>query len=310
MLRPIKRNRQLDLFIPLPGAVAPKAQQELMMRSWMSLAKQGRSTPIEHHYDNQWVRITGDSENGIATIWDHDLLIYFVSQWREAQNRGLETSNYVHFTPYDYWTWLGLNRGGGRDYHLLKDQMRRLHTTHIETNFAWTEEGEGTRKQIHKHTHQFNWVQEWRYHEINGVVRGIEAQLPEWFYRAALDEKSVLTISEEYFRLTSGLERWLYLYCRKAAGRQRHGWQIRFRLLYEYSQLKSPYKRFAQILRKIIAQPRQIPEYTLREITNPRGESVLQILRIDQELNAPLLGTNSGLMATSSPAFLDDDIRV
>ena len=49
---------------------------------------------------------------------------------------------------------------------------------------------------------------------------GIELIVPDWFYRAVLDDALVLTIDREYFGLTGGLERWLYRIVRKHAGHQ------------------------------------------------------------------------------------------
>ena len=50
---------------------------------------------------------------------------------------------------------------------------------------------------------------------------GIDLIMPDWFYRAVLDDALVLTIDPAYFGLTGGLERWLYRLVRKHAGRQR-----------------------------------------------------------------------------------------
>ena len=45
----------------------------------------------------------------------------------------------------------------------------------------------------------------------------------------------VLTIHEDYFLLTGGIERWLYRVARKHAGQQEAGWQFTMRQLYEKS---------------------------------------------------------------------------
>ena len=45
----------------------------------------------------------------------------------------------------------------------------------------------------------------------------------------------VLTIHEDYFLLTGGIERWLYRVARKHAGHQEIGWQFTVRQLYEKS---------------------------------------------------------------------------
>ena len=45
----------------------------------------------------------------------------------------------------------------------------------------------------------------------------------------------MLTIDPTYFRLTGGIERWLYRLVRKHGGRQEHGWQFDFQHLYRKS---------------------------------------------------------------------------
>src|SRR3546814_14099073 len=57
-----------------------------------------------------------------------------------------------------------------------------------------------------------------------GRVEGMEFVLPEWFYNSVIDRSLVLTIDPAYFRLTGGIERWLYRVARKHAGRQPEGW--------------------------------------------------------------------------------------
>jgi hypothetical protein len=44
-----------------------------------------------------------------------------------------------------------------------------------------------------------------------------------------LDAALVLTIDPAYFRLTGGIERWLYRLVRKHGGKQPGGWQFDFR---------------------------------------------------------------------------------
>src|SRR3546814_2481400 len=72
--------------------------------------------------------------------------------------------------------------------------------------------------------HRFSWINEWKeLADANGTPLGIELILPDWFYAGVLDAALVLTIDPAYFRLTGGIERWLYRLVRKHGGRQEHG---------------------------------------------------------------------------------------
>jgi plasmid replication initiation protein len=86
--------------------------------------------------------------------------------------------------------------------------------------------------------------------------------VPDWFYRAVLDDALVLTIDRAYFALTGGLERWLYRLVRKHAGKQSAGWRFDFRHLHAKSASLSPFKRFAFELRDI-ARRQPLPGYRL-----------------------------------------------
>ena len=60
--------------------VSSKEHQDLMARCWFSLAKQKRTESIEHHFGDNWVKITADEKYGLATIFDNDVLIYVIAQ--------------------------------------------------------------------------------------------------------------------------------------------------------------------------------------------------------------------------------------
>ena len=96
----------------------------------------------------------------------------------------------------------------------------------------------------------------------HGNAAGVDLIVPDWFYRAVLDDALVLTIDRAYFGLTGGLERWLYRIVRKHAGKQPSGWRFDFRHLYAKSASLSPFKRFAFDLRDI-ARRQPLPGYHL-----------------------------------------------
>jgi len=145
-------------------------------------------------------------------------------------------------TPREILTFTG--RGtGARDYHRLKAALDRLQSTTVATSLRQVSE---------RRMHRFSWINEWTERaDAHGNADGIDLIMPDWFYRAVLDDALVLTIDPAYFSLTGGLERWLYRLVRKHAGRQRGGWRFDFRHLHVKSASLSPFKRFAFELRDI-----------------------------------------------------------
>ena len=260
-------REQLELFRALPGELAPRDAQDLMAYPFFSLAKTHRITPIDYRTGEIAIRVEAVAEHGMATIWDADILIWAASQIVQARDTGLRTSRLMAATPYEILTFIG--RGdSARDYHRLKAALDRLQSTTVATTLRQTNE---------RRAHRFSWINEWTERaDAHGRADGIDLIVPDWFYKAVLDDALVLTIDREYFKLTGGLERWLYRIARKHAGRQRAGWRFDFRHLYDKSASLSPFKRFAFELRDI-ARRQPLPGYRL-DVERDRGGHELLVL--------------------------------
>ena len=224
---------QLELFRALPGDLAPRDAQDLMTYPFFSLAKTHRITPINFRMNDIAIRVEAVAEHGMATIWDADVLIWAASQIVEARDAGLRTSRLMAARPREILTFTG--RGtSARDYHRLKAALDRLQSTTIATSLRQISE---------RRMHRFSWINEWTERaDAHGDADGIDLIVPDWFYRAVLDDALVLTIDRRYFALTGGLERWLYRVVRKHAGRQQHGWRFELRHLHAKSASLSPFK--------------------------------------------------------------------
>ena len=244
---------QLDLFHALPGDLAPRDAQDLMAYPFFSLAKSKRLAPINFQAGSILIRVEAVPEHGMATIWDADVLIWAASQIVEARDAGLRPSRLMAATPYEILTFIG--RGvGQRDYDRLKAALDRLQSTTIATSL---------RQATERRLHRFSWINEWRERaDHQGRPLGLELILPDWFYRAVLDDALVLTIDRGYFSLTGGLERWLYRLVRKHGGKQEQGWRFDLGHLHAKSGSLSPLKHFAYDLREIVRR-QPLPGYQL-----------------------------------------------
>src|SRR5690606_16298426 len=223
---PAPAPEPLRLFRALPGDMAPRDAQDLMAHPFFALGKSRRTQPIDFRSGSVTVRVEGTLEHGIATIWDADILIWAASQLVEARDAAIPTSRLIRTTPYEILRFIG--RGTSRhDYHRLKAAVDRLQTTSVATSIRQTS---GRR------LHRFSWINEWKeLASIDGRPLGIEMVLPDWFYAGVLDRALVLTIDPAYFKLTGGIERWLYRLVRKHGGRQADGWQFDFKHLHRKS---------------------------------------------------------------------------
>ena len=244
---------QLDLFRALSGDLAPRDAQDLMAYPFFSLAKSKRLTPIDFKAGSVKIRVEAVPEHGMATIWDADVLIWAASQIVEARDVGLRPSRLMATTPYEILNFIG--RGVSlRDYDRLKAALDRLQSTTIATSI---------RQPTERRMHRFSWINEWKERaDHRGRPLGLELIVPDWFYAAVLDDALVLTIDRNYFRLTGGLERWLYRLVRKHGGKQEYGWSFDFPHLHAKSGSLSPLKHFAYDLRDIVRR-QPLPGYRL-----------------------------------------------
>ena len=260
-----ERSR-LDPFVVATGDAPPRDQRDLMERPFFSLAKTPRTKPILYKTADIEVQVFGMPEHGMATIWDADVLIWAASQIVAAENDGLATSRFVRFTPYHLLRAIG-RPTGNHQYRLLKAALARLQSTVIATTI---------RNGPHWRRRQFSWINEWEEMTTRaGRVEGMEFVLPEWFYNSVIDRSLVLTIDPAYFRLTGGIERWLYRVARKHAGRQRHGWLFEFAHLHQKSGSLARPSDFALDLRRIAAR-QPLPGYRL-QIEREDGRELLRI---------------------------------
>ena len=253
MSRRSSEREQLPLFRALPGEdMALRDAQDLMAYPFFSLAKSRRTVPIRFEAGGISLTVEGVPEHGIATIWDADVLIWAASQIVQARDEGRPTSRLMAATPYEILRFA--QRGTGQtEYLALRASLDRLQSTTVLTSI----------RQAGKRMHRFSWINEWQEHvRPDRRSDGIELILPDWFYSGVMDDALVLTLDPTYFRLTGGIERWLYRLVRKHGGRQRNGWRFDMRYLHLKSGSLQRYRDFALHLRGLVLR-QALPGYRL-----------------------------------------------
>lgn len=264
-------KRQLDLFVAFVGDVPFRDERESMSLPMVALGKRKRVKTIEWASGDgdRWVRVTANPRYGMATIYDLDLVLWAVSQLNEAVERGVPTSPTLAFHPHDMLRAIGREVGGDH-YHRLEAALQRLQSTSIETSAR-------AEKRLRKA--MFSWIEAYT-HDVGegGRSRGMTVTLPQWVYRAVVEERAVLAVPPQYFNLQSGLERWLYRLARRHAGKQLGGWRFTIRQLHERSGSSQSYGDFARDLRRIV-QRNRVPEYHLELAKGQRGDDMVVMVR-------------------------------
>lgn len=263
------RGHQPDLFAASFADIPFRDQRDTMERPFFSLAKRPRLEPIAYKVGNLWVEVSANAQFGMATIWDADILIWATTQVTEALDRGLRPSRTIQFHPYNLLTSIRRTTGGA-DYTRLRAALERLTHTAVRTNIR----AGGTKKFA-----SFHWLESWTetVSERTGEPAGMTITLPDWLYDGIVERGGVLTIHEDYFLLTGGIERWLYRVARKHAGKQDIGWSFTMRQLYEKSGSAARFSDFALTIRGI-AQANQLPEYDVSMRRNEDGDEIVSLL--------------------------------
>jgi plasmid replication initiation protein len=250
--KPPPNERQLELFSAVFTDISTRDAQDTMEVPFLSLSKKPRLTPILYKSDTAEITVTGGAPYGIATIWDWDLMMWLLSQIRESLDRGEEASRKIRFYPHAFLK--AARRGlGGLQYQRLDEAITRLKNTTVVTTirankgrtvmFSWLEYGELERDE-------------------KGRIQCATVVIPEWLFSAVSDNRFILSMNKDYFLLTGGIERWLYRFIRKQAGRNRGGWGWYFQTLYQRSGSSQRFSDFVITIREI-AEKKCLLEYEL-----------------------------------------------
>lgn len=268
-----------DFFLCDIMGPSPKDDLGSMEHPIFSLSTKPDRRILYYTHNGTQLQVT-PSVRGRASIHDKDILIYCVSQLMAALNAGRAISRTLHLTAHDLL--VSTNRDTSGDaYARLREAFERLAGTRITTNLE-TDGIEVTRG--------FGLIESW---EIVRRSRGgrmiqVTVTLSEWLFRA-VQSKSVLTLSRDYFRLRKPLERRVYELARKHCGRQAE-WKISTATLHKKTGSAAPVRVFRAAMRRMITDA-NLPDYTLSEA--PGDVFVFHRVRKAKTVSGPVLGADA-----------------
>jgi plasmid replication initiation protein len=242
-----------DFFVADILDCALKDDRHSMEHPMFSLSKKP-DRQVRHYKHNNCSVTVKPGADGLATIWDKDILIYAISQIVEGMNQGRDPGRTVRLKAYDLLVTTNRHTGG-RDYDLLAAAFNRLKGTVINTDI----ETNGIRQRA-----GFGLIDNWRIIErspANGRMVAVEITLNQWLYNAVL-AREVLTLDRDYFRLDGGLERRLYEIGRKHCGRQSR-WTVSIELLHKKSGSRAVLWKFREMLKRVAAAD-VLPNYKIQ----------------------------------------------
>ena len=253
------RHPQQDFFVCDIVDAVPKGDMGSMEHPVFSLTTKPDMRTRDYQNGDTFIRVS-PSAKGLATVHDRDVLIYCISQCMAALNDGQKVSRKLKINAYEMLK--ATNRQtSGRGYDLLKDTLRRLQGTQIETNIK---QGSEERFSVFGLIDRADVVRETR----DGRMQEIEITLSDWVFDA-IENNHVLTLSKSYFQLRKPLERRLYEIARKHCGKQPK-WEIGLGKLKEKAGSLSTDKEFKRMLAKVITDNlthNHMPDYSF-ELTD------------------------------------------
>lgn len=251
-------SRMADFFVCDVFDASPKDDLGTMEHPLFSLSTRPDRRILSYTHNGVNVKVI-PSVKGRATIHDKDILIYCISQLMAAMNAGRAISRRLQLKAHDLL--LATNRDtSGDGYTRLLEALERLAGTRITTNMATG----GVEV-----TSGFGLIEDWKILRSTTSLKGgggrmmsVMITLSEWLFRA-VEAKSVLTLSRDYFSLRKPLERRIYELARKHCGRQPE-WRVSVTVLHKKAGSAAPLRVFRAALRRMILDA-NLPDYEISE---------------------------------------------
>lgn len=270
--RPPEGDEQPDFFVPAVHDVPTKDNRAMMDVAVFRLSKKvKRAADVIRHKlpDGHYVEVKSGVD-GMATIWDYDIVLMMISYLTEGVNRfkaGRGALPDRHFRPYVSEILKFCRRSdGGKQYEAIVGVLDRLQGTTVKIHRP-VKKGRGNRGgQGAVFTGAKGLIEGYEVlsESDSGKVTHVSITAPDWLYSQIVEgmQPNVLTVHPDYFLIEPGIGRFVYRLARQAAGKGQAKWS--FKTLFERSGSSGELKKFAFTLRKLIEKD-DLPEYALSE---------------------------------------------
>jgi plasmid replication initiation protein len=226
---------------------------ELMEVPFVALSKNRTSPIIYVSQDGKSkVKISRHSEHYLASIYDWDIILFVSSKLQEFINSKKDIPPRTLIVPR-HELFKEINRHAGKTTEdEIEAALNRLNSTLIETTIN---------NEDFRYKSSFSFLDSWGYTERKDI-KEFRITLSEWLYTITCRNGSLLKIHPEYFKITSGIKRFLYRTARKHVGTKNYSWEFSVERLYEKSGSEQIFRFFKRDLRKSV-QDNDVPGYLL-----------------------------------------------
>lgn len=272
--KPPAADCQPDFFVPALYDVGTRDSRTVMDVAVFRLSKRDKRAGevIRHDLPDGYIEVKAGPD-GMASVWDYDLVIMMVSHMTEAMNRyrdGQGDKPGRVWRPHMSDILKFCRRGdGGRQAEEVEGALDRLKGTTIK-NVRERKSPNGQRMMREVEAEGLISSYKVLSRTDNGRIASVEIEAPRWLHQEITEGKNpdVLAVHPDYFLIDPGIGRYIYRQARRAAGKDQAVWA--FQTLYQRSGSAGSLKKFTQNLRKIIAA-NDLPEYHLEEQQGQSG---------------------------------------
>ncbi|WP_431064738.1 replication initiator protein A [Methylotuvimicrobium sp.] len=267
-------DRQADIFVPTLYDVGTRDSRSIMDVAVFRLSKREKRAGDVIRYDlpDGYVEVKAGPD-GMASIWDYDIVLMLISHLTDAMNRyceGKEDKPGRTFRPHVSEILKFCRKGnGGRQIEEVEKALDRLRGTTIKSVRERPAIGGKRGLREIKAEGLIGDYTVLSYTET-GKIASVEIEIPKWLHREVTERKrpDVLTVHPDYFLIEPGIGRFIYRLARRAAGKSMAKWS--FQLIYQRSGSTGTFKKFTFTLRKLI-ETNDLPEYRLAEESGQEG---------------------------------------
>lgn len=248
-------NTHLTIY----GDANLKVIQDIMIYPYFNLSKKKkieiRTFMIKDFRENIFnIEVIPDPELGMATIYDYDIILYLISHISKAFENNSQIYKIIRIHRHHLLKSIRRHITG-KSYQDLNSSIARLQKTSIKIELFKHTKGKTINYK------EFSLIEKNNYISATGEL---EIHICDWILDF-VRKKRLLTISPDYFDLTSPLARKLYLIFRKHAGNQPTGYFISYESLYIKSGSESNKYQFKHCIQNFINEKNNLPEYSLSE---------------------------------------------
>lgn len=250
---------------------------ELMEVPFLSLSK-NRTAPINYESPDGKVkvRISCHTNHYLASIYDWDIVLFVASKMQETINSGNDIPPRTLVVSRNEILKAIFKHDGKTNRKEMEESLARLQLTGIDTTI---------RNEDYRYRGGFGFLDSWGYTERKDI-KEFRITLSQWLYDGICKKGALLKVRPEYFRITSGLKKFLYRTARKHVGNRNKSWDFLVETLYEKSGSEREFKKFKHDLKKAVSDG-EIPEYFMKWVEKD-GKEYVRFISMKKEIKGML----------------------